>query len=37
MRDDLMDIEVIDLGLFAPGRIFVRPIDLKVKTTKTTR
>ena len=37
MRDDLMDIEVIDLGLFAPGRIFVRPIDLNVKTTKTTR
>ena len=37
MRDDLMDIELFELGLYAPTRIFVRPIDLKVKTTKTTR
>ena len=37
MRDDLMDIEIIELGLHAPGRIFVRPMDLKVKTTKATR
>ena len=37
MRDDFVDIEVIDLGLYMPGRIFPAPVGLKVKTTKTTR
>jgi hypothetical protein len=34
LRDDFMDIEMIELETFGPGRIFV-PIKLKTKTTKT--
>ena len=37
MREDMMDIEMIELETFVPGRIRVLPIGLKVKTTKTTR
>ena len=36
MREDMMDIEMIELETFVPGRIFV-PFSLKAKTTKTTR
>jgi hypothetical protein len=37
MREDMMDIEMIELETFVPDRIRVLPIGLKVKTTKTTR
>jgi len=37
MRDDLMDIEIHELGTFPPRLIAVLPFGLKVKTTKTTR
>ena len=37
MREDMMDIEIVELETFVPGRIRVLPIGLKVKTTKTTR
>jgi hypothetical protein len=36
MREDMMDIEMIELETFVPGRIFM-PFSLKAKTTKTTR
>ena len=36
MREDMMDIEMIELETFVPGRILV-PLSLKAKTTKTTR
>jgi hypothetical protein len=37
MRDDMMDIEMIELETFGPRRILVLPLGLKTKTTKTTR
>ncbi len=36
LSEDVMDIEMIELETFVPGRIFV-PFKLKAKTTKTTR
>ena len=36
MRDDLMDIDMLELETFGPRRIF-DPFNLKTKTTKTTR
>ena len=36
MREDMMDIEMIELETFVPGRIFM-PFSLKTKTTETTR
>ena len=35
LRDDFMDIEMIELETFGPGRILLLPIKLKTKTTKT--
>jgi hypothetical protein len=37
MREDMMDIEIIELEAFGPRRIPMLPLGLKVKTTKTTR
>ena len=38
MREDMMDIEMIELETFGPRRIPVLPLGLKTtKTTKTTR
>ena len=34
LREDMMDIELIELETFVPGRIVV-PFKLKTKTTKT--
>jgi hypothetical protein len=36
MRDDMMDIEMLELETFVPGRISL-PFSLEAKTTKTTR
>jgi hypothetical protein len=36
MREDMMDVEMIELETFVPCRIF-DPFKLKAKTTKTTR
>jgi hypothetical protein len=35
LRDDFMDIEMIELETLVPGRILMLPIRLKSKTTKT--
>jgi len=37
MREDMMDIEIIELEAFGPRRVPVLPLGLKTKTTKTTR
>jgi hypothetical protein len=35
LREDAFDIEMTELETLVPGRIFVLPIRLKTKTTKT--
>lgn len=37
MREDMMDIEMIELETFGPWRVAMLLIGLKTKTTKTTR
>lgn len=37
MREDMMDIDMMELEDFGPRRIAVLPLGLKTKTTKTTR
>ena len=37
MREDMMDIEIIELEAFGPRRVPMLPLGLKTKTTKTTR
>lgn len=37
MREDMMDIEMIELETFVPRRILMLPLGFKTKTTKTTR
>ena len=37
MREDMMDIEMIELETVGPRRIPMLPLGLKTKTTKTTR
>lgn len=37
MREDMMDIEMIELETFVPRRIMLDLFKLQAKTTKTTR
>jgi hypothetical protein len=37
MREDMMDIEMIELETLGPRRVPMLPLGLKTKTTKTTR
>ncbi len=37
MREDIIDIDIIQLEAYGPRRIPKLPLGLKVKTTKTTR